>query len=1106
MKRFNLKKVIGVLIIFCMITEIFSGIHIKASEQKTYTGKGFEVTFNIESQWQGAFNGNITVKNTSDKSIEDWVLSFEMPHEITNIWNAVISSHNGNSYVIKNANWNQDIPVGGSISFGFSAKADNQVQIPSSYNMPINESITKQEDYSIDFEINSDWKDGYTANITIKNQSNNTIEDWVLEFDFDSEIQNIWNGVIQSHEGTHYIIKNASYNQNIEAGNTISFGFNGVRTSSEIKPQNYILRERLQSDNTENGDNTNDKNEDESNKDESNEDEEYDWEEEAAPELIDIGEAYFEPIDEKDVLIADDGIMYAKNQLNIVGVEGATYKSIENLGKKYGFEIIGYIELTEDFQVKFNEDKSYEELLEIADELEGYKQIESVYVHTVIISDEDAEKSSDKDTNKKPYYPDTEIWPKSIWSSTPSGINWGMEAIKAPEAWAERKNMSYINIGLIDNEFDTKHEDLKFVKVWNNPEALLDYHGTHVAGTMAATFKGKTGIVGVSVKNHLYAYAKGNINKFIGMMEWKYAFALLIGNNVRVINVSLGYKGYFCMAVSRHNNEALTKIRIDAGILGDFLQRLLINGYDFVITTAAGNENNKNFIKDDKKFYGYREFDSNTDKNSDIVSGNVYAEYGSCLNYISNISELKNVSDKIIVVGSIGLQEGSNPTKYYYTNYSNIGDRVDIVAPGENIYSTIINNEYDKKRGTSMAAPHVAGVAALLYSINPNLSGTQVKSIIKQTAQEINIKDNDNNIYKLVNAAEAIKEAKKKSGALNANKLPTKKGIVYFNVRYEKEDVNIISLELKKIRENPKEPEYLYSEILTSENGQYITLLDEGKYKITITKGDSNSTITNPFIVTREIIAGEGINLGTINLFNGKNIKKLAGKVTDATIDKGVISATIYFRKNFNNTKNEIIDTVKTDENGLYDMELEEGYYTLEVKKDNYITEYINKEVGNDDVNQDIILTPVTNENEYRVVLTWDNKPKDLDLHLTGTNEELNYHIYYDNKNYPKEGTKLANLDRDAKQGYGPETVTFTVGVNGTYRLYVYDFSNWDTKSKVLSNSNAQVKVYKGNALIRTYNVPKNKKGNLWNVFEINNGDIKKIKTLEFTKDCKDLE
>jgi subtilisin family serine protease len=61
-----------------------------------------------------------------------------------------------------------------------------------------------------------------------------------------------------------------------------------------------------------------------------------------------------------------------------------------------------------------------------------------------------------------------------------------------------------------------------------------------------------------------------------------------------------------------------------------------------------------------------------------------------------------------------------------------------VTAPGQNIYSSIPNNEYENKTGTSMASPYVSGVVALMLSANPNLTVAQVRNIITSTAGNSN--------------------------------------------------------------------------------------------------------------------------------------------------------------------------------------------------------------------------------------------------------------------------------------------------------------------------------------------------------------------------------
>ena len=70
--------------------------------------------------------------------------------------------------------------------------------------------------------------------------------------------------------------------------------------------------------------------------------------------------------------------------------------------------------------------------------------------------------------------------------------------------------------------------------------------------------------------------------------------------------------------------------------------------------------------------------------------------------------------------------------------FSNIGKiNVDVFAPGVQIYATAPNNMYKYLQGTSMAAPNVAGVAALIRSYYPKLSAKQVKQILMDSGVAI---------------------------------------------------------------------------------------------------------------------------------------------------------------------------------------------------------------------------------------------------------------------------------------------------------------------------------------------------------------------------------
>ena len=109
-------------------------------------------------------------------------------------------------------------------------------------------------------------------------------------------------------------------------------------------------------------------------------------------------------------------------------------------------------------------------------------------------------------------------------------------------------------------------------------------------------------------------------------------------------------------------------------------------------------------------------------------------------------------------------------------SFSNYGKQsVDIFAPGVDVYSTLPENKYDTRSGTSMAAPVVSGVAALLLSYFPHLTPEQVKEIILLSGQEYQIKvklpgSDDEKVYfdtlsksgKIINAYKAVKLALEK--------------------------------------------------------------------------------------------------------------------------------------------------------------------------------------------------------------------------------------------------------------------------------------------------------------------------------------------------------
>jgi chitinase len=78
------------------------------------------VTYKVDSDWGTGFGASTSIKNTSASTITAWQLEFDYPHNITSIWDARVSSRVGNHYTLAGAGWNNDIPAGGTVSFGWN--------------------------------------------------------------------------------------------------------------------------------------------------------------------------------------------------------------------------------------------------------------------------------------------------------------------------------------------------------------------------------------------------------------------------------------------------------------------------------------------------------------------------------------------------------------------------------------------------------------------------------------------------------------------------------------------------------------------------------------------------------------------------------------------------------------------------------------------------------------------------------------------------------------------------------------------------------------------------------------------------------------------------
>ncbi|WPF87976.1 cellulase family glycosylhydrolase [Cyanobacterium aponinum AL20118] len=92
------------------------------------------VDFTVNNQWNSGFTGTITITNQGTNPIDGWQLGFNAPFEIVNVWNANNNSNDSQGYNFSNLSWNRQIPVNGSISFGFNgAWTQGNIPEPSNY-------------------------------------------------------------------------------------------------------------------------------------------------------------------------------------------------------------------------------------------------------------------------------------------------------------------------------------------------------------------------------------------------------------------------------------------------------------------------------------------------------------------------------------------------------------------------------------------------------------------------------------------------------------------------------------------------------------------------------------------------------------------------------------------------------------------------------------------------------------------------------------------------------------------------------------------------------------------------------------------------------------
>ena len=265
------------------------------------------------------------------------------------------------------------------------------------------------------------------------------------------------------------------------------------------------------------------------------------------------------------------------------------------------------------------------------------------------------------------------------------GNLWGLDRIGAPEVWS-RSTGDNITVAVIDTGVDLDHSEFagRIVQGWDfvdddnlaEDEGYFGGHGTHVAGTIAGANDG-VGITGVAYNADIMPIRvlDGNNGGYGTLEDIAAGVYYAVDNGADIINLSLGSSSPMPGA------EAVIQYAEENGV---------------VVVMAAGNDGNS------RPGYPARYAD---DFGIAVGATNYYD------NFVYNWSGSSSGSDR-----------AGEPELQYVT------------APGESIYSAYAGGSYATLSGTSMAAPHVSGIAALLLGYDNSLSASRIEELIITSA------------------------------------------------------------------------------------------------------------------------------------------------------------------------------------------------------------------------------------------------------------------------------------------------------------------------------------------------------------------------------------
>jgi len=271
---------------------------------------------------------------------------------------------------------------------------------------------------------------------------------------------------------------------------------------------------------------------------------------------------------------------------------------------------------------------------------------------------------------------------------------WNLDPINAYEAWDISRGTHDVVVAVLDTGIDWTHPDLA-ANIWNDSSG---YHGYNFISN-----------------NHLPM--DDNINSYSDVGGWDPNTYTYHGTHVAgvvgaVINNNIGVAGLAqvrLMAVKVMNDSGEgTDATVASGI------RWAVDNGANIVTMSLGVDGPSTTLQNQIAY----------------ASQNGVVTVAASGNSGSSIVSYPAAYPSVIAVGAID-------SSLRRATFSNFGTGLDIMAPGVQIYSTQGGGGYQSLSGTSTAAPHVAGVAALMLSVNPALTPVEIGSVINATATDI---------------------------------------------------------------------------------------------------------------------------------------------------------------------------------------------------------------------------------------------------------------------------------------------------------------------------------------------------------------------------------